>query len=90
LKDLLTPHQGPYLQKLSVYDSKSTNDPDCSPLPHRWTRQTFNRPPKSCIGSTGSRLRLDDRDVPDLIGGTDQVFNDCAVLIEAGTALHLP
>ncbi|WLQ33865.1 low molecular weight phosphotyrosine protein phosphatase [Streptomyces castrisilvae] len=34
-------------------------------------------------------LYLGDRDVPDPMGQDDAVFNDCAVLIEAGTALHL-
>ncbi|NED92336.1 hypothetical protein G3I76_71285 [Streptomyces sp. SID11233] len=34
-------------------------------------------------------LYLGDRDVPDPMGQSDEVFNDCAVLIEAGTALHL-
>lgn len=34
-------------------------------------------------------LYLRDRDVPDPIGQGDEVFNDCAVLIEAGTALHI-
>ncbi|MFC4518043.1 low molecular weight phosphotyrosine protein phosphatase [Streptomyces ehimensis] len=34
-------------------------------------------------------LYLRDRDVPDPMGQRDDAFNDCAVLIEAGTALHL-
>ncbi|MFE3884540.1 low molecular weight phosphotyrosine protein phosphatase [Streptomyces lydicus] len=33
-------------------------------------------------------LYLRDRDVPDPMGQGEAVFNDCAVLIEAGTALH--
>jgi protein-tyrosine phosphatase len=36
------------------------------------------------------RLYLPDRDVPDPMGQAQEVFNDCAVLIEAATALHLP
>ncbi|MEU1308141.1 low molecular weight phosphotyrosine protein phosphatase [Streptomyces cinnamoneus] len=35
------------------------------------------------------RLYLGDRDVSDPIGKDDAAFNDCAVLIEAGTALHI-
>ncbi|MFF7359096.1 low molecular weight protein-tyrosine-phosphatase [Streptomyces filipinensis] len=35
------------------------------------------------------RLYLGDRDVPDPIGKDQAAFNDCAVLIEAGTALHV-
>ncbi|MFJ3587605.1 low molecular weight phosphotyrosine protein phosphatase [Streptomyces sp. NPDC090231] len=34
-------------------------------------------------------LYLGDRDVPDPMGQGDEVFNDCAVLIETGTALHV-
>ncbi|MGI5380553.1 low molecular weight phosphotyrosine protein phosphatase [Streptomyces sp. CA-251387] len=34
-------------------------------------------------------LYLPGRDVPDPMGQGDQVFNDCAVLIDAGTALHV-
>lgn len=34
-------------------------------------------------------LYLRDRDVPDPMGQGDDAFNDCAVLIEAGTTLHL-
>lgn len=34
-------------------------------------------------------LYLGDRDVPDPMGQGDDAFNDCAVLIEAGTALHI-
>jgi protein-tyrosine phosphatase len=34
-------------------------------------------------------LYLPGRDVPDPIGQGDDVFNECAVLIEAGTALHV-
>ncbi|MFF4083387.1 low molecular weight protein-tyrosine-phosphatase [Streptomyces sp. NPDC001777] len=34
------------------------------------------------------RLYLGDRDVPDPIGQDGAAFDDCAVLIEAGTALH--
>ncbi|MFF4403642.1 low molecular weight phosphotyrosine protein phosphatase [Streptomyces sp. NPDC001404] len=34
-------------------------------------------------------LYLRGRDVPDPMGRGDDAFNDCAVLIEAGTALHL-
>ncbi|GAA2720466.1 MULTISPECIES: low molecular weight phosphotyrosine protein phosphatase [Streptomyces] len=34
-------------------------------------------------------LYLGDRDVPDPMGQDDDAFHDCAVLIEAGTALHL-
>lgn len=34
-------------------------------------------------------LYLPGRDVPDPMGQGDEVFNDCAVLIEAGTALHI-
>ncbi|MFI0977792.1 low molecular weight phosphotyrosine protein phosphatase [Streptomyces sp. NPDC021093] len=34
-------------------------------------------------------LCLCDRDVPDPTGQGDEVFHECAVLIEAGTALHL-
>lgn len=34
-------------------------------------------------------LYLGNRDVPDPMGQGDDVFNDCAVLIETGTALHL-
>ncbi|PKV82612.1 low molecular weight phosphatase family protein [Streptomyces sp. TLI_146] len=34
------------------------------------------------------RLYLGDRDVPDPIGQDDAAFVDCAVMIEAGTALH--
>ncbi|MFD4945402.1 hypothetical protein ACFVYE_42060 [Streptomyces sp. NPDC058239] len=33
-------------------------------------------------------LYLGNRDVPDPMGQGDDVFNDCAVLIETGTALH--
>ncbi|MFG2111366.1 low molecular weight phosphotyrosine protein phosphatase [Streptomyces sp. NPDC048718] len=33
-------------------------------------------------------LYLDGRDVPDPIGEDDAAFFDCAVMIEAGTALH--
>ncbi|MGV4984682.1 arsenate reductase/protein-tyrosine-phosphatase family protein [Streptomyces sp. NRAIS4] len=33
-------------------------------------------------------LYLGDRDVPDPMGKEVDAFNDCAVLIEAGTALH--
>ncbi|MEU8926689.1 DegT/DnrJ/EryC1/StrS family aminotransferase [Kitasatospora sp. NPDC048545] len=33
---------------------------------------------------------IGERDVPDPIGGSDDVFDGCGVLIEAGTALHLP
>lgn len=35
------------------------------------------------------RLYLPGRDVPDPIGQDETTFNDCAVLIEAGTALHI-
>lgn len=35
------------------------------------------------------RLYLGDRDVPDPMGQDDDAFNDCAVLMEAGTALHI-
>ncbi|MEV6738638.1 low molecular weight phosphotyrosine protein phosphatase [Streptomyces sp. NPDC051104] len=35
------------------------------------------------------RLYLNDRDVPDPMGKDQAAFNDCAVLIEAGTALHV-
>lgn len=34
-------------------------------------------------------LYLGDRDVPDPMGRSDEAFNECAVLIEAGTALHI-
>ncbi|MFF1320720.1 hypothetical protein [Streptomyces sp. KS_5] len=34
-------------------------------------------------------LYLPGRDVPDPIGQGEDAFNDCAVLIEAGTALHI-
>ncbi|MFE4796184.1 low molecular weight phosphotyrosine protein phosphatase [Streptomyces sp. NPDC056708] len=34
-------------------------------------------------------LYLGDRDVPDPMGQGGDVFNDCAVLIETGTALHI-
>lgn len=34
-------------------------------------------------------LYLQDRDVPDPMGQGEDVFNECAVLIEAGTALHI-
>ncbi|MEU9662823.1 low molecular weight phosphotyrosine protein phosphatase [Streptomyces chartreusis] len=34
-------------------------------------------------------LYLPGRDVPDPIGQGDNAFNDCTVLIEAGTALHI-
>jgi protein-tyrosine phosphatase len=34
-------------------------------------------------------LYLVDRDVPDPMGKDDAAFNDCAVLIEAGSALHV-
>lgn len=34
-------------------------------------------------------LYLDDRDVPDPMGQDQETFNACAVLIEAGTALHI-
>ncbi len=34
-------------------------------------------------------LYLGDRDVPDPMGRGQEVFNDCAVLIETGTALHI-
>ncbi|MFF3127986.1 hypothetical protein ACFVRD_38140 [Streptomyces sp. NPDC057908] len=34
-------------------------------------------------------LYLSDRDVPDPMGQDEEVFNDCAVLIETGTALHI-
>ncbi|MBA4863757.1 low molecular weight phosphotyrosine protein phosphatase [Streptomyces sp. PSKA54] len=34
-------------------------------------------------------LYLPGRDVPDPMGQGDDAFNECAVLIEAGTALHL-
>lgn len=34
-------------------------------------------------------LYLGNRDVPDPMGQGEEVFNDCAVLIETGTALHL-
>ncbi|MEU6404993.1 hypothetical protein [Streptomyces sp. NPDC046985] len=34
------------------------------------------------------RLYLGDRDVPDPMGHDDAAFQECAVLIEAGTALH--
>ncbi|WSU56205.1 hypothetical protein OG254_39535 [Streptomyces sp. NBC_01092] len=34
-------------------------------------------------------LYLGDRDVPDAMGKDHVAFNDCAVLIEAGTALHV-
>jgi protein-tyrosine phosphatase len=34
------------------------------------------------------RLYLGDRDVPDPMGQDDAAFDECAVLIEAGTALH--
>jgi protein-tyrosine phosphatase len=34
-------------------------------------------------------LYLGDRDVPDPMGKDDAAFNECAVLIEAGTALHV-
>lgn len=35
------------------------------------------------------RLYLGSADVPDPMGKDSDAFNDCAVLIEAGTALHL-
>ncbi|WP_406514984.1 hypothetical protein OH809_08610 [Streptomyces sp. NBC_00873] len=35
------------------------------------------------------RLYLGDRGVPDPMGQGDEVFNECAVLIEAGTALRI-
>ncbi|MFF3617274.1 low molecular weight phosphotyrosine protein phosphatase [Streptomyces sp. NPDC002580] len=34
-------------------------------------------------------LYLSDRDIPDPMGHSDGAFNECAVLIEAGTALHI-
>lgn len=34
------------------------------------------------------RLYLPDRDVPDPMSQDENTFNDCAVLIEAGTAMH--
>ncbi|KJY42409.1 hypothetical protein VR41_07800 [Streptomyces sp. NRRL B-1568] len=34
-------------------------------------------------------LYLRSRDVPDPMGQGDDAFNECAVLIEAGTALHI-
>lgn len=34
-------------------------------------------------------LYLGNRDVPDPMGQDDAAFNDCAILIEAGTALHV-
>jgi protein-tyrosine phosphatase len=34
-------------------------------------------------------LYLGDREVPDPMGQSDEAFNDCAVLIETGTMLHL-
>ncbi|MGW2699735.1 arsenate reductase/protein-tyrosine-phosphatase family protein [Streptomyces sp. NPDC001340] len=34
-------------------------------------------------------LYLNDRDVPDPMGKDQAVSNDCALLIEAGTALHV-
>ncbi|MGW5465179.1 arsenate reductase/protein-tyrosine-phosphatase family protein [Streptomyces sp. NPDC003996] len=34
-------------------------------------------------------LYLGDRDVPDPMGKDQEAFNACAVLIEAGTALHV-
>ncbi|MEU9619145.1 low molecular weight phosphotyrosine protein phosphatase [Streptomyces sp. NPDC048155] len=34
-------------------------------------------------------LYLGDRDVPDPMGQGDEMFSECAVLIEAGTALHI-
>lgn len=34
-------------------------------------------------------LYLGDRDIPDPMGHRDEAFNECAVLIEAGTALHI-
>ncbi|MER5631670.1 hypothetical protein [Streptomyces nitrosporeus] len=34
------------------------------------------------------RLYLGDRDVPDPMSQDDAAFHECAVLIEAGTALH--
>ncbi|MFE7676492.1 low molecular weight phosphotyrosine protein phosphatase [Streptomyces albidoflavus] len=39
--------------------------------------------------STKFRLCLGSVDVPDLMGKDSDAFNDCAVLIEGGTALHL-
>ncbi|MGW1170567.1 hypothetical protein [Streptomyces sp. NPDC002550] len=45
------------------------------------------------IRSEGSERKLGrylgDRDVPDPMGGDQEAFNACAVLIEAGTALHV-
>lgn len=35
------------------------------------------------------RLYLPGRDVPDPMGQDENTFNDCAVVIEAGTALHI-
>ncbi|MFI0739249.1 low molecular weight phosphotyrosine protein phosphatase [Streptomyces sp. NPDC021100] len=35
------------------------------------------------------RLYLGDQDVPDPMGRGDDTFHDCAVLIEAATALHI-
>ncbi|KUM97354.1 hypothetical protein AQI95_41785 [Streptomyces yokosukanensis] len=34
-------------------------------------------------------LYLGDRDVPDPMGKDQEAFNACAILIEAGTALHI-
>ncbi|MGW1327973.1 arsenate reductase/protein-tyrosine-phosphatase family protein [Streptomyces antibioticus] len=35
------------------------------------------------------RLYLPGRDVPDPVGQDENAFNDCAVVIEAGTSLHI-
>ncbi|MCX4740769.1 arsenate reductase/protein-tyrosine-phosphatase family protein [Streptomyces antibioticus] len=35
------------------------------------------------------RLYLPGRDVPDPMGQDENAFNDCAVVIEAGTSLHI-
>ncbi|MFB6862845.1 low molecular weight phosphotyrosine protein phosphatase [Streptomyces virginiae] len=35
------------------------------------------------------RLYLPDQDVPDPMGQDETAFNDCALVIEAGTALHI-
>ncbi|WP_405624919.1 hypothetical protein OG933_01685 [Streptomyces sp. NBC_00016] len=44
-----------------------------------------------CGESNQSKLALylRDRDVPDPIGQDQEAFNECAVLISAGTALHI-
>ncbi|WP_063781236.1 arsenate reductase/protein-tyrosine-phosphatase family protein [Streptomyces maremycinicus] len=44
-----------------------------------------------CGESNQSKLALylRDRDVPDPMGQAQEAFNECAVLISAGTALHI-